>query len=136
MTELAEYLMINYYNKYNGSRSDVIPDIDTLECGLKNHSDKIVIIRDEKIKGVAIYLTLSDETYDLMSNLDITRLDILTRLLKEEGRNVHFVLLAAKGINTILLGIKEIKRRLNPRTISWWDPELKRLHKYNLEKGV
>lgn len=135
MSEIAEYLMTHYYSKYTGPRTDVVPPADILERCLDNHKDKLVVIRDENIKGVGIYVTLSDETCELLREMDVTRVDVLTRLLQDHGPNVHFILLAADGMKTILMGIQEVKRRLDPKTISWWDPDLKRLHKYILKQG-
>ncbi len=134
MTEIADYLMINYYAKYKGTRDDVIPDRKTLLQGLNNHKDKVVVIRDDKIKGVAVYVTVSDKTYARLKEIDIRREDVLKGLLNEFGPNVHILLLAADGYNTIMMGVDEIKNRVNPDTISWWNPEMSKLHRFNLRR--
>ena len=134
MTEIADYLMMNYYSKYKGTRTDVIPDRETLLRGLNNHKDKVVVIRNDKIKGVAVYVTLSDATYKILKDVDITREDLIISLLKEHGPNVHVLMLAADGYNTIMMGIEEIKRRVNTDTISWWNPKQSKLHKFKIRR--
>lgn len=132
MSDISEYLLANYYSKYKGDRKDVVPTPQQIDDGYKNHPDKFVIVRDEKIKGIAIFVTLSDETCKMLWNMDITRVDVLNRLLEEHGENVHFVLLCADGMHTILYGIKKVKERTNPKTISWWNPDLNKLHKFRI----
>jgi hypothetical protein len=128
MTELGQWLMDNYYSKYLGNRTDVIPSEDQMDRALQNHQDKIVIVRDEKIKGVGIFVTLTDETYALLRELDITDIDILKGLLVQSGPNIHFIVLCADGVKTIMTGLIQVKRKYNPKTISWWNPDLTHLH--------
>jgi hypothetical protein len=130
MDEIIDYLMNNYYNVWPGRKED-IPTTDMIKAGLINHPEKFIIIRDDKIKGVAIFLTLSDNTYNALGCIDIDNELALIQLFAEKGDNVHFLLLAADSQRTILRGVKEIKNRLHPKSISWWNPETTRLHKYN-----
>ena len=134
MTEVAEYLMANYYSHYTGSRPDIVPTPEVLEQGLANHPDKVLVIRDDKIRGVAVYVTLSDETYQHLQDMDINRADILVTLLAEHGPNVHVLMFAADGLTTLLMARKEIKRRLNPKTISWWDPTITKLNRFKIRR--
>jgi len=133
MSDVGDYLMKNYYSKYRGDRTDIIPDAETLERGLAQHTDKIIVIREDGIRGVGIFVTLSDETYTRIQQIDVTQVDVLIKLLQESGPNVHFVLLCADGLHTILAGIREVINRVNPKTISWFDPDLKRLHRHKIE---
>lgn len=132
MSEIGDYLMTQYYSKYHGPRNDVVPTIEQLEQGITNHPDKFVIVRDDKIKGVAIFVTLCDETYAILQRIKIGDIEILKRLLREHGPNVHFILLCADGRKTILRGIDYVKRKVNPKTISWWNPDFTKLHKYTV----
>lgn len=134
MTEIADYLMLHYYAHYKGTRDDIIPSRETLLKGLNNHKDKVVVIRNDKIKGVAVYVTISDDTFKTLKDVDITREDVIIQLLEEHGPNVHILMLAADGYNTIMMGIEEIKRRVNPRTISWWNPKLTKLHRFTIRR--
>lgn len=130
MKSLAKYLMDNYYSKYHGDRADVVPTSEQIALAYKLHRDKFVIVRDDKIKGVAVFVTLTDETYKLLDSLDITRVDILEMLFKEAGPHVHFVLLCADGYKTIVYGMNKVIKRYRPETVSWWNPDLNKLHKY------
>lgn len=134
MTEMIKYLMDNYYAHYKGLRDDVIPTSDQLEQALSNHPDKLVVVRDELgIKGMAVFLRLSDKSYNHLQKMDISQLDVIKALLPEDGDNFHFVLLAAGDFKTIMSGLRKVIKSQKPRTISWWDPEYTKLHRYNLK---
>ena len=45
------------------------------------------------------------------------------------------VLTIDRDINRNIPLIKEIKNRLHPKTISWWNPETTRLHKYDTNRN-
>lgn len=133
MREIARYLKDNYYTKYAGCPERLIPDEDTLVKALDLHEEKVVVVRDgEDIKGVAVFLTLSDYSYSRIEALNVGDQDTLAALLTERGRNLHFILLTAENIRIILAGIRKAKA-LNPKTISWWNPEMTKLHRYNFE---
>lgn len=128
MTEIGEWLMVNYYSKYIGTRTDIVPNEEMIDKALTQHQDKIVIIKDDKIRGVAIFVSLSDNTFNLLKSFDITQFDVLQGLLQEHGPNLHFVLLCADGTKTIMRGLHHIEKTRNPKTISWWNPDLTKLH--------
>ncbi len=134
MTELTSYLMYNYYSKYKGGHKDVVPSIEQIENGYKNYPDHFLIIKDDKIRGVAVFVTLCDKTVETLCTLNINRVDVINKLLLEQGRHVHFLLLCADGMITILRGIRELKKKVNPKTISWWNPDLTKLHTYKVRE--
>jgi len=133
---IAKYLMENYYSHYKGDRPDIVPTYEQLLHGFINYSEKFIIIldneTDQNILGCAIFLTLEDDTFLNIEHININDVGVLTELLKENGPNIHFVLLAASGRNVIRRGIELIKEMKHPKTISWWSPDLKHLHRYNL----
>ena len=130
-TQIVDYLMNNYYSYYKG-KEDIVPTSEQIEAAVKNHPDKLVIVQQGDIKGMAFFLTLTDETYQRLDTLDIKKVDILIPLLMENGKNIHFILLAADGIMTIMLGLKRVIQRTRAKTISWWEPDFSYLHRYNL----
>ncbi len=134
--DISQYLFDNYYSKYKGKRTDVVPTPAQAMMAVMNadRDDKIVVVRDDKIRGVAVFVTLSDETYAKVRHLDITAVDILTDLFKESGPNIHFVLLCADGWKTILYGIDKVKAKYDPKTISWWNPDLSQFHEYKFKE--
>lgn len=133
MSEVGDFLMRNYYAKYKGNDPRVFAGREVMEQGLAQHPDKIVVVRDDGIKGVAVFLSLSDETMARLNDLDIEDVDVLMMLLKEHGPNIHFIIVAGSKVRYILTGIRAVKDRLKPKTISWWNPDLSKLHIY---KGV
>ena len=129
MKNLARYIMDHYYAKMD----QPMPDEDMLIKALDVHQDKIVVVHDKDIVlGVALFATLTDETFQNLEHIDIANVETLASLLAEEGKNIHFFLLTANGVGTILAGMKAAIRERKPRTISWWSPDMKRLHKRHL----
>ena len=89
--------------------------------------DKTIVIEDkENIKLVALYLKLSDETVkDVHAGLlDLTMSKNIIECSKMNGNNIHFVLCASKGMRYIREGIREVIKRENPATISWFSHDM------------
>lgn len=134
MTEIADYIKTHYYPRYQETAPHLIPDHATLVLALKLHSDKtIVVSRDGLICGVAVYLKLDDKTFEHIESFDISRVDVLSRLLEQNGNNFHFILLTADCSETIRVGLSHAKS-LNPRSISWWSPDMTRIHRIQLRE--
>ena len=132
MKEVATFLMEHYYSHYDGPRKDIVPTEEQLLRALQVHWDKVIVIRKyNEVKGVAIFLTLTDETYENIEKYDIEHLHLLAGLLKEQGDNLHFILLASVDIKVVNMVRKAI-RGLNPRSVSWWSPDHSRLYRRNL----
>ena len=125
--KIAKYLMDNYYAHTN--RMDIVPTHEQINQAILNHPNKIIVVRDKGICGMAWFLTLSDETYQRLEDIDISRVDVLQALCLENGKNFHFVLLAANGFKTIKIGLRRALK-LKPKTISWWNPNFTKLHRY------
>ncbi len=132
MKEIAEYLQENYYTKYAGCPSHLIPDNETLVKALDIHRDKVVVVRDgETILGVAVFLKLTDKSYDNLENTDISNQEVLGKLLQENGENLHFILVAGSSYENIRAGVRMVKP-MHPKTVSWWDPTNTHLHKFSV----
>jgi hypothetical protein len=129
---IAKYLLENYYTK----QTSIVPTEFQIFQAYERHQDEFVIIFDnpeeKNILGCAVFLTLSDDTYLNIDRINMTDLAVLSHLVEERGPNIHFILLAADGIRTIMAGIKLVKEYYKPKTISWWNPDMTVLHKYNL----
>ena len=126
--------MSSYYAHYKGTRTDVIPTREVIEQALAQHADKFVKVGN--IKGMAVFLTLTDETYERLEEFDISKVETLIPMAQERGENLHFVVVAADGLRTIRKGLRKVIRRLNPKTVSWWSPDFKRLHRFNLRSSL
>lgn len=124
---ISQYLMREYYSHCKDK--SIVPTEEQINQALLNHPEKIIIVKDKEIRGIGIFFTLTDETYKRIGLLDIKRIDVLQALALENGRNIHFVLIAANSLKTILI-MKERVKNMKPRTISWWNPTFTKLHRY------
>ena len=132
MHEIRDYLFKNYYGKYRGKEPIEIPSVDQVDQAIKFYRDHVVIIHNNGITGVGIFVTLSDKTYENLENLDLKDADTLIKIVQETGDNVHFILIATEGFKNIMLLGEEVKKIMKPKTVSWWNPEMTKLHKYKL----
>ena len=128
---ISQYLMREYYSHCQDK--SLVPTEDEINQALLNHPDKIIIVNDKEIKGIGIFLTLTDETYSRLHLLDIKRIEVIQALALENGKNFHVVLMCADGYKTMRI-MRKMVLKLKPNTISWWSPDFKRLHKYEVNK--
>lgn len=131
MEDIADYLIENYFPRYTGHPLLAQMNRDVLINFLEIVKDNVVIVKDDNIKGCAVFLTLTDDTYRALGCLDMYNVLAMQQLFYEQGDNIHFILLCADSYKTIMRGINKTKQR-KPKSISWWNPEMSRLHKYNL----
>lgn len=132
-TEASEYILEHYYKKHYPQHT---PTFTELLNAVEFMKDRMLVgIRDSKICGVAVYLALDDKTYEHLESFDINRPDVVARLMEQNGDNVHFILLCTDDRNVLMFGLR-CARDLNPKSISWWTPDMKRLvkHSFNKEK--
>jgi hypothetical protein len=121
--------MDNYYSK----QSYPPPDEDQLYKALDLNQDKVVVVHEgDQLLGVAVFLTLTDETFDNIASIDMLNVNTLSRLLQEKGENIHFIMVTTKGIKNILAGLRAVVRERNAKSVSWFSPDMSRLHKHRL----
>lgn len=130
--DIADYLFENYYAHYKGNDDVVVPTVDQVNQAIELHPDKFIVVRDafDEICGIAVFVTLTDGTYDQLDQIDIRSVSNLAKLLQERGDNIHFLLLCATSAQVIMYGIRTIKEHLKPKTISWYSPDLSKFHSY------
>lgn len=132
MRDVAKFLMKKYYSSYKCPEHIKPTSEGQLVLALDLCKDKVMVIHEDgKIKGVGIFLTLSDEVYRNINSFDMTNMDDLAFLLADVGKNIHFILVCGEGTRDILKGIKIIKKRTGAKTVSWWNPGMTHLHKYS-----
>jgi hypothetical protein len=136
MTNIIDYLQKNYYERYAKLvvMAEHLPNNEMLLEALERHTDKLVVITEsgsEVIIGCAVFLKLNDATYEAIESFDLRRVDVLSRLLEQNGENFHIILLAASGGYVIRAGLRELKK-LKPKSISWWNPTMTNIHRMNL----
>lgn|SRR3990167_10319639 len=131
MLELCDHILKNYPKLTNQvSRWQLLSLLDRNE-------DRVVIIKEnEKIKGSALYLQLTDETLWQIKYgfIDLKNPETVNRMLREQGDNIHFLYVLADGVKTILRGLREVIKKENPKTVSWYNPEMTKFNKFNLKE--
>lgn len=133
---VAKYLLENYYVTYTGENVKCTPELSVLIKALEKYSDKFFVLWEEdEIRGVVLFLTLSDETYARIEEYNLYDVLILTELLEESGENYHFFMLTVKSLKDLLKGLWKFKRERKPKTMSWWNPTYTFLHKYKMRRS-
>ena len=118
----------------NGGKKPVLINLppEEIDKAIENRPDRVVVIRDGGIIGVGIFVTLFDETYKNLENLNPKDVNVLIRFFQETGNNIHFLLIATEGFKNIMLLGEEVRKITTPKTVSWWNPGMTKLHKYKL----
>ena len=130
MLELAKYIYKNYPNlKEKVQYWQVLSLLDRNE-------DKIVIVKDTEFRCTALYAKISDETLWKIEYgfLDLKNSRDIQEVLNDKGNNIHVLYLLADGQNSILKGLRKVIKKENPKTISWFNPEITKLNKFTLKK--
>lgn len=129
MIELSKYI----YENYPGLKDKV--QYWQLLSLLDKNEDKVVVVKENNnFKGAALYVRLTDETLWKL-RYGFMRVDNawdIQQMISEKGQNIHFLYLLADGTTTILKGLREVMRKENPKTISWFSPDMS---KFNMWKG-
>ena len=96
---------------------------------IRRHKDNVICVKDAQgeVKGVAVFYRMSDKSLYDLTPWHVMNKELITRLMNETGRNIHIIHLAADDIQTIIRGFQELKRREQPKTISWFTPDMKHL---------
>ena len=132
MLELCDHILRNYPKLTNRiARWQLLSLLDRNE-------DKVIIVKENGlIKGSALYLKLTDETLWKLEYgfIDLRNPEIVNQMLKERGDNIHFLYVLANGVRTILKGLREVIKKENPKTVSWYNPEMTKFNKFNLKRS-
>ena len=127
---VLEYLMENYVSKYP---EDKKPSDYQVMLAVDAYKDQMIVVKDDDIKCVAIYLKLTEETLNILTKEMLEDVESLRCMFQERGSHYHFILLAAQGAKVILKGIEEVKKR-GADSISWFNPQMTKLHKYKFRR--
>lgn len=127
MLELCNYIYENYPDlKYKIARWQLLSLLDRNE-------DKIITVKENnEFKGSALYVRISDETLWKIEYgfLDLTSFNSIQEVLNDKGNNIHFLYLLADSYKTIMKGLREVINKENPKTISWFNPEMTKFNKF------
>ena len=113
MIEICNYVYRNYPDIKNAISYD-----DLLKFLIQNERNIIYVEEDGKIKGVAFYLKVDDETLDKFRKEEIHNIYDLNYKLYN-GDNIYIPMLIADSAETILIGMNRLIKRECPTIISW-----------------
>lgn len=133
MIELSKYIYENYPDLKNKIQYWQLLSL------LDRNEDKVIIVKeDNKFKGSALYAKISDETLWKIEwgFLDLTKPQNIQEVLNDKGNNIHFLYLLADSFRTIRKGLKEVIQKENPKNVSWFNPEMTNLNKFNLKRSL
>ena len=73
-----------------------------------------------------MYASLTDEILNRVMNktINLGNPSTATYCLGENGENIHFIFVVSKNMKTILKGLKRIMVEKNPKTVSWFSPDM------------
>jgi len=124
MKEVIEFIKENYVKVYPNECKEFT---DEFIYNTIVFCRNIYIERHEgNIVGVALFFKLTDETERELTAESFKDVEMIKKMASEDGDNIHVWLCCAKGLKMIRKAIKE----LGGRTISWFEPDMKILHKY------
>jgi len=133
MLELCKYI----YENYPTLKSKI--QYWQLLSLLDRNDDKIITVKeDNKFKGSALYSRISDDILWKIEwgFLDMSKPQDIQEVLNGKGNNIHFLYLLADGQKTILKGLREVIKKENPKTVSWFNPEMTKLNKFNIKRSL
>ena len=114
----------HFYNNYPDARRFAFWKLLSL---MDRHRDKLICVKEDgKILGSALYLRLNDEDIKniIYGEISIGNPEIAQDLLSRKGDNIHFIYVFADGEKTILKGLKKVIKKENPRSVSWYKPNM------------
>lgn len=125
MIELTNHI----YDNYPGMKR-MFPKWKLLSL-LDRNEDKIILI-EEKGKSIAtaLYVKLSDKMFSKLKFgfVDVGNSNDIQELLNESGDNIHILYTLSDGFKAIRKGLRKLIEKENPKTISWYEPDLSQLH--------
>jgi len=116
------------YEKYPKLKEQFNKEI--IECWFELYKDKTIVVSDQnKIKGVAMYFTVSDETFEKINQrkVDLSIPANVNSCLAENGKNIHFFMVVSEKMKYVLQGLRRTLEMENIKTISWFSPDMKKV---------
>ena len=123
------------YNGYHQLKLDK----DMLRNFVDSYKDKFLIeYKDGNVTLVLFYLNITDETLQDLVDKKINIADeiVFKQCLSEEGNNIHFGFVVGKGMRPILKNLKLLIKKNQPNTVSWYEPNMKRLQLFNTRRKL
>jgi len=93
----------------------------------KLYKDKTIVVREGgEIKALAIYFAVDDKTIDMIKDkkLDLSKPENTNYCFKQEGDNIHFIMVISNNIKHILTEVRKVMK--TAKTVSWFSPDMTR----------
>ena len=125
MIEVCNYI----YHNYPEFR-DLYAKWEILSFLDRNERNVLTINEGNKIKGVALFFSLTDEALKKIrtGDLDLNKPEDIKEAKREKGDNIYITLVLAQGYKTIKKGIKKLFKKA--KRVCWHEPDMSRLHIY------
>lgn len=97
---------------------------------MERFKDKIISrIESGSVVFLALYLKLNDVHFNAVKDSikNASTPEFIEKSILNEGDNVHFAI-ALGNPKYILNCLKEVIRKENPKTVSWYKPDMKKIH--------
>jgi len=98
---------------------------------IDRNQDKVAFIKEDGILvGVAFYFKLEDNTLKGVEHgfISLEDPELIAQLLEQNGRNIHFLGVLADSGRIVLKGLRGVIKKENPKTVSWFKPDMKEVH--------
>ena len=116
MKGLAEYIKSFYKD---------IP-LEILENMIVQHGSKMVYSKKGDVfRGVVMWARIGDESLARIIDKKHYSVKDMQAMLAEDGDNLHFLFLICEDSKDLLRGLRFIVNRERPKTVSWFNPEMK-----------
>ena len=105
---------------------------------IDRNKEKIIYIRENNLfAGCAMYLTLTEESFQFIKSdgTSLTDPNFMGKFIEEDGDNIHFIYVLAKGYKIIRKGIDKLLLLRSPKTISWYNPKMNKFHYYKVKRS-
>ena len=128
--ETARFVYFGYpYFQERFKFSEIVSLVDRMERNI------IIIKNKGEIEGIGMYFMIDDITLKRIKSfvINLSKEEGLNELFNRPGKNLHFIGVIALNVKTILKGLKILEKKLRPRTISWFKPNM---YDFRMIKGV
>ena len=127
MLKLSKYIYTNYPNLKDRFQLWQIMSL------LDKNEDKVISVQENgKLKGARLFARVSDDILWKIEYgfIDLTNPQQVWEVINSKGDNIHFLYVLADSQKTILKGLREVIKKENPKTVSWFSSNMTKFNKF------
>lgn len=127
---MIEELVDFVYDNYDVFRERGIGKGDLYKVYTTFPENFVVLRNNGTFNLVAFYQKVNNKIFRLLKNrkLDMTNPKNMIKIFKSSGDNIHFLFAISKGMKFLREGIKQVREKHHPKTISWYSPDMTQFH--------